>query len=52
MKKSQIYRMAQVAVIESEAITDRVTQLIVLKELMEKEELELFKEQQAEKGAE
>lgn len=51
MKKSEIYRMAQMAVLEVGGMSmNRQQQLEVLKELMEKEELELFIEQQAEGG--
>ena len=51
MKKSEIYKIAQMAVLEVGGMSiNRQQQLEVLKELMEKEELALFREQQEERG--
>jgi hypothetical protein len=49
MKKSEIYKVAQKAVLNYQAISEDKA-LEVLKELMDKEDLELFVEQQAEGG--
>lgn len=48
MKKSEIYRIAQIAVLQSEDMRyKRAEQIEVLRELMDKEQLELFREKQA-----
>ena len=49
MKKSEIYYIAQVAVIEMDL--NAKTRLEVLRELMAKQDLEIFCEKQAEKEA-
>lgn len=51
MKKSEIYRLAQCAVVNSMAITVDA-KLEILRELMAKEDMYLFSEKQEEKGAE
>lgn len=52
MKKSEIYHLAQIAVINSPAIAPE-TKIEVLRELIDKEELEIFcEEQEGKKNAE
>lgn len=52
MKKSELYHLAQIAVVLSPAITPE-TKIEVLRELIDKEELEIFcEEQEAKKAAE
>lgn len=51
MKKSEIYKVAQVAVLRADKIGD-CTKLDVLRELMAKEDIALFAEKQEEGHAE
>lgn len=52
MKKSELYHLAQIAVITSPCIAPE-TKLEVLKELMDKEDLEIFcEDREAKKAAE
>lgn len=49
MKKSEIYKQAQIAVVRCVLIPD-VVKLAIIKELQDKEGLELWKEKEAEKN--
>ena len=48
MKKSELYHLAQIAVVVSPAITPE-TKIEILRELLDREELEIFCEEQEEK---
>lgn len=48
MKKSEMYRMAMLVVLESDSISNE-DKLEIGRELIEREDLELFREKQAEK---
>ena len=50
MKKSQMYVLAQCSVIESPNMT-AMTKLEIIRELIEAEDLELYKEKRAEEEA-
>ena len=49
-KTSVLYRMAQIAVLESKSLTEH-TKLEILRELMDKEDVALFVEEQEAKEA-
>ena len=49
MKKSDIYEAAQIAVLNDDSIVYPKIKLAILAELMSREELEKFKEQEEEK---
>ena len=49
MKKSEIYHLAQVAVVDSLCLLSAEEKLEVLRELMAKENMEAFCEREAEK---
>jgi hypothetical protein len=51
MKKSEMYRMAQMAVVSSGSISPNV-KVEIVKELIQAESLEQWREEQAEKEAE
>ncbi len=50
MKKSEIYRLAQLAVVAGFSPVKDEQKLVVLRELMKKEDLALFTEEQDEKS--